>query len=394
MYTGNTVHVRGMHLPNCPSFDGNMSAQEWFQKFNVIHEMHGYGDQHKLKTVQLYFTSQPLQWYNNLSESDKSSWDNFTQAFRSRYLDCNRFNIFSKIGSTKQLPNECVMDFVSKLQTLARPLNFSEDQLLPSLIDNVLPHLKPEILRSKPNSLKEFIEAAKLAENIHQVTNNPSAEYTAQIHHLNTRLTDLQSALSSQMQELSLKHTESVNALNIQANMLQNTNQGHQQSNHNNFKNTSNKQNPNRNQKQHYQPPQQFNPRPMLNNNQYYNQQPYQSQFNYTPQFTYQQPQQPPHQPQQTLHQPPHQQSQQQQHHPQQQQRQQWVNNDQCQKCGGHGHDRSVCNTGHIQCQYCGKYGHHIVVCRKQRKDYVRQQQSQQSQTFVQQQPHLSQYQQ
>jgi hypothetical protein len=260
MHPGNTVHVKGMHLPNCPSFDGNMSAQEWFQKFNVIHDMHGYSDHLKLRTVQLYFTSQPLQWYNNLSESDKSSWANFTQAFRSRYLDCNRFNIFSKIGSTKQLPNECVMDFVTKLQTLARPLNFSEDQLLPSLIDNVLPHLKPEILRSKPNTLKEFIEAAKLAENIHQVTNNPSAEYTAQIHHLNARLSDLQSALTSQMQELSLKQTESVNALR-----LQNAHEGQQQSN--NFKNNSNKQNPNKHQKQHYQPPQHFNPRPMLTNN-------------------------------------------------------------------------------------------------------------------------------
>lgn len=65
---------------------------------------------------------------------------------------------------------ESVVDFVTRVQTLARPLEYVETQLVPALMNNVLPHLKAEIIRHRPTSLQDFIEAAKLAENVHSLT--------------------------------------------------------------------------------------------------------------------------------------------------------------------------------------------------------------------------------
>lgn len=100
---------------------------------------------------------------------------NFLQTFKNKYMTYDIQTLYKQVHDMKQGICEPTVDFVIKFQNLSRPLNMTESQLMPILQQNMLPTLKPEIIRSRPQTFKELIEAGKLAETIQQASESLNA---------------------------------------------------------------------------------------------------------------------------------------------------------------------------------------------------------------------------
>lgn len=310
----------GMHFPTCPVFiPGQISAEDWLLKYNTCCNAHGVSDVDRLSDIVMFLSEAPLQWFNTLSPADRVSWQAFCDAFHSRFTEQDHFHRFNLINATKQLPNEPVVDFVTKMQHLSRPLNFTENQLLPSLINNVLPHLKPEILRSRPTTLKGFIEAARLAESIHQVTANTSDMAICQIQQLQEQFQNLSATVSNQFASLN----QSVSSLHAPDSQPINQRFIRQTPQRRSFPNPSTTRSQ----------PRQFSPRPMVPSQQYHQEQrdrnwekPMPLKTNFKP----------------------------------------------CLSCNGYGHLRRDCPNRDDTCELCGRKYHTTAACQNPRFQHLK----------------------
>jgi len=166
-YQGINPAFRGMPVPTCPVFNHAQSDPDfWLKSFDCSATIYNLADEHRLMHVRLHLDQEAAKWLDTVPAEQVNTWDKFCRAFLSRWDQSSSMSKFNKFSTLKQQPTQSVRDFVTKVQHAAVPLHYTEEQLLPYLLDKVLPSLKPDIIRADPSSVTEFIEAATRAEAI------------------------------------------------------------------------------------------------------------------------------------------------------------------------------------------------------------------------------------
>ena len=153
----------------CPKFNPKCTDPEaWLEKWNLFHDINKTSEDNKIKYVGLIFDGPLRDWYTSLAANQKDTWENFSNAFTTRFVD--KENSWSKVGQIfqqKQKPDQDVREYITNLQKLAAEVELPEKQTIQALIKGVNPKLRPDIQKAEPNTIQEFITAATQAQSIY-----------------------------------------------------------------------------------------------------------------------------------------------------------------------------------------------------------------------------------
>lgn len=75
----------------------------------------------------------------------------------------------------KQDRNQDVREFITNAQQMAAKVDLPETQLIQALLNGIKPKLRPEIRRSNPKNLQDFIKAATIAQTAYADSEDPQA---------------------------------------------------------------------------------------------------------------------------------------------------------------------------------------------------------------------------
>lgn len=106
------------------------------------------------------------EWYDTISQSDKSSFVALRAAFEKRYLSTDAVkhrsarNLFTK----KQGESETVDDFVASVRRQAQLIGVNDDVIKWVLLCGLKPHISNVVTQQKAGTVDEILDAARLAE--------------------------------------------------------------------------------------------------------------------------------------------------------------------------------------------------------------------------------------
>ena len=115
----------------------------------------------------LYLKHMALQWYESLSDTDKTSKARLIDAFKRRFYLSNieKLRVMSDLFRRQQQPEESVDEYFSQMQKSARILgNVPDEQLKNAILLGLKPELKKHAMQVSPTSLQDLLRAAKVAE--------------------------------------------------------------------------------------------------------------------------------------------------------------------------------------------------------------------------------------
>ena len=115
----------------------------------------------------LYLKHMALQWYESLSDTDKTSKARLIDAFKRRFYlsDIEKLRVMSDLFRRQQQPEESVDEYFSQMQKSARILgNVPDEQLENAILLGLKPELKKHAIQVSPTSLQDLLRAAKVAE--------------------------------------------------------------------------------------------------------------------------------------------------------------------------------------------------------------------------------------
>ena len=198
----------------------------------------------------------------------KRTWAHFCTAFRARWVD--KANNWSKVGQIfylKQDRNQDVREFITNAQQMAAKVDLPETQLIQALLNGIKPKLRPEIQRSNPKNLQDFIKAATIAQTAYADSEDPQAPA------VETFITALEPYLKKQFNEITENLEKKINSISVSAVSPQNYTKRNFHNSHQNPRNQaprpqpSNHLHPNSSYNRQFQPRNQqtqFRPRPTL----------------------------------------------------------------------------------------------------------------------------------
>ena len=198
--TAASVMAEGRHFDFslCPDFQPRVTdPEDWLSKFDTFTDIYGITEENKLKCLTLKLQGPVYDWLKSLPDGQKDTWAHFCTAFRARWVD--KANNWSKVGQIfhlKQDRNQDVREFITNAQQMAAKVDLPETQLIQALLNGIKPKLRPEIQRSNPKNLQDFIKAATIAQTAYADSEDPQAPA------VETFITALEPYLKKQFNEI------------------------------------------------------------------------------------------------------------------------------------------------------------------------------------------------
>ena len=167
----------------CPKFDPKLTDPEtWLDKWDLFHEINKTSEDNKIKYVGLIFDGPQRDWFSKLAADQKDTWDHFKPHLKpdSYYVESD--NNWSKVGQifhTKQKPNQDVGEYITNMQKMSAEVDLPETQTIQALLKGINSKLRPDVQKSNPATVKDFITAATQAQSIYtdsEESQNPSVE--------------------------------------------------------------------------------------------------------------------------------------------------------------------------------------------------------------------------
>ena len=163
-----------------PPFRG-MSGDDgeaWLSRFEKYVLYRGFPDREKLNLLAVLLRDNASDWFDTLTDAQKSNWGAMRTAFKERFQDSDllRWQKASAMWNRFQAPEESVDMYVTTMRKLAKAVGIQGDQLRYAIQRGLKPQLLGHVIQEQPTSVDELVQAARVAEAAFQAT---AAAHTA-----------------------------------------------------------------------------------------------------------------------------------------------------------------------------------------------------------------------
>ena len=152
---------------------GKDDVKQWLEDIEQLFDTAQIPDSHKLDLITYSLRGEARRWYKN-TKSSLTSWAVFVQEIKEAFLSPFHEELaFKKLESYTQGANQPVRSFYNEVLKLCIETDpdMSESMKLRHLLKKAKPTLQYEIRKRKPTTTKQFLEYAKEAEELLQLSN-------------------------------------------------------------------------------------------------------------------------------------------------------------------------------------------------------------------------------
>jgi len=135
----------------------------WLRDFRHFCTINRIGDQW-LPTVKFYLEGHARTWYDALNDTVKTSADDFTTEFTTRFNGNDGIQTGIPIVSLKQMHKESCYDYFTRVYEAANQSTLPQDFIVSMAIQGLQPHLQAAVLMHGCTTLEDVRQKATLAE--------------------------------------------------------------------------------------------------------------------------------------------------------------------------------------------------------------------------------------
>ena len=186
-------------------FEGTQNIKDFFQDFErYLKQTATTSDSDKLNSLIDHTTGEACAFYRALTPAP-----NYAE-LKTALEDCFGLNIQEKrqikssFYSTKQLPGESLKMYMGRMQQMARQIEVPDSEVLEVCINGARTELRPHLAMAAPDSVKDLLKLAVVANESLVADSNPQFEelnaVTAQLQQFERRMTALHDANTNRQQ--------------------------------------------------------------------------------------------------------------------------------------------------------------------------------------------------
>ena len=185
-----------------------------FEHYAKLNELDGNS---KITTFALLLRGLARLWFENLSDGDKTTWQNVKTKFETKFTDnTQKWISHQMLDSRKQRPEESVENYLAEILTLADRLKMTEPDIMQAIIRGLQPALKGSVIMFNPTTLDELQTRLLLGEQAMKLQNGDkrsissmesSDELAVLMKGINVKLDDLSEKCNSNNQQMAEEPT-------------------------------------------------------------------------------------------------------------------------------------------------------------------------------------------
>ncbi|CAM4802455.1 unnamed protein product [Rotaria magnacalcarata] len=151
---------------------GKDSVKKWIEDIEHLMEIAHVPESTRLDLIPYALRSDALEWYRN-NKSSLTSWTKFLEEIRKTFLSSfSEEMAFKSLEPYSQGEHQSVQNFFNAVVKLCKEAdpNMSDSTKLKNLLNKIKPTIQYEVRKKKPKPISEFLEFAKEAEELLQLT--------------------------------------------------------------------------------------------------------------------------------------------------------------------------------------------------------------------------------
>ncbi|CAF2077804.1 unnamed protein product [Rotaria magnacalcarata] len=151
---------------------GKDSVKKWIEDIEHLMEIAHVPESARLDLIPYALRSDALEWYRN-NKSSLTSWTKFLEEIRKTFLSSfSEEMAFKSLEPYSQGEHQSVQNFFNAVVKLCKEAdpNMSDSTKLKNLLNKIKPTIQYEVRKKKPKPISEFLEFAKEAEELLQLT--------------------------------------------------------------------------------------------------------------------------------------------------------------------------------------------------------------------------------
>jgi hypothetical protein len=178
-------------LPGPGTFNGRSNGAEWLKRFELWAQCRQLTNDIKLAAIQLHLVDAAATWADVLAADEKDTWPHFRTAFVTRYGPNNQsaWQRFGQLWTVRQNTDERALDFIARVQQLARSADVPVAMQISAIINGLQPAIRSYILRQNPVDLAALRQAAVAAEHHEQFAGDNTSDAIQRIEQRLDQLT-------------------------------------------------------------------------------------------------------------------------------------------------------------------------------------------------------------
>ena len=181
--------IVGDFIKNPKTFKGNKDdVNKWIEDIEHLFNIAHISDSIRLDLISYSLRGDALEWFKN-NRSLFTSWTTFVSELKRAFTSsfCGEL-AFKKLESYTQGENQSIRSFFNEVLKLCKEVDttMSEATKLKTLLNKTKPSIQFEVRKKKPTSTSEFLEYAKEAEELLQLSNINTGNSTTDIHNANS----------------------------------------------------------------------------------------------------------------------------------------------------------------------------------------------------------------
>ena len=159
---------------------GNDDVNKWLEELDHLFNLAHIPDVNKLDLMSYALKGDALQWYKN-TKSVIITWDIFVQELKKAFTSSYQQELsFKKLESYGQGPHQSIRNYYNETLKLCDEADpaMTESTKLKHLLSKAKPSIQFEVRRKKPTTPVEFLEYAREAEELFQLSGMTSDNYS------------------------------------------------------------------------------------------------------------------------------------------------------------------------------------------------------------------------
>ncbi len=181
-------------LTPTPFSGENEDATVWWNSLEHYVTFKKITDDQFLGLFPLLLRGTATQWFQNLAQGDTDSKAHIKTAFEAAFKqrEASKWKKERELYSRKQQDSETVLHYITEMQTAARGLEVPPAQLIRVITGGLHPHLRAYTLQQAPDSIKNLLDVATLAEATIQPEQTASLSILQELQSIKSNLAALQ----------------------------------------------------------------------------------------------------------------------------------------------------------------------------------------------------------
>lgn len=179
------------NMPGPGMFNGRSDGIGWLKRFELWARCRRLTEDTMVAALQLHLVDAAATWADVLADNERDTWTNFRAAFVARYGPSEQlaWQRAGHLWSVRQETDEPALDFVARVQQLARGANVPADMQMSVIVNGLQPPLRSHVLRQIPADMVALQQAVRAAEDHERLASGDAN--TSAIRRIEQRLEEL-----------------------------------------------------------------------------------------------------------------------------------------------------------------------------------------------------------